>query len=258
MRRRSLCALCLIIGFICGCTDDTETPDGPDWTFGDTSVEDTSDVDLEVGPTTEGACCRANACAQVQKTSCDQIGGTFHPGESCQQADCSQQGEQVPCCISTPFGSQCAEITAAQCDSADGEILTVASCAESSCGGSSEPQACCTQGTCSTATPNACRRNLGTPQGAGSTCADTTCPEPKPCCIEQLGAAACRMAAPSSCSGLGGETQDGADCGQAPCGGGNLSACCVMGQCINLSTTLCSQSGGSPESGSVCSDIECP
>lgn len=261
LRRPAAAIFCLLLSVACtaACSDDPAA-NPSDWDFGDTSVSDVSDTDesTDVDPTTEGACCLANACSEVRKASCDEIGGTFFAGDSCEQANCSQSGDRVPCCISTPLGSQCAEITATQCESAEGEILTVASCAESSCGGSTEPQACCTQGQCTTSTPNACRRNLGTPQGSGSTCADTTCPEPKPCCIEQLGAAACRMAAPSSCSGLGGESQNGANCGEAPCGNGNLTACCLMGQCINLSPTLCSNSGGTPEADAVCSNTVCP
>ncbi|GEM_PF-4732797 len=255
----AICCLLLSVACTAACSDDP-APNPSDWDFGDTSVSDVSDTDesADVDPTTEGACCLANACSEVRKASCDEIDGTFFAGDSCEQANCSQSGDRVPCCISTPFGSQCAEITTAQCESAEGEILQATSCADASCGGSSEPQACCTQGQCTTSSPNECRRNLGTPQGEDSTCGTTTCPQPKPCCIEQFGAAACRMAAPSSCSGLGGETLEGVDCGESSCGSGNLAACCMMGQCINLSPTLCNQSGGSPESGSVCSDIECP
>lgn len=54
----------------------------------------------ELSDTCLGACCHDEGCEQTTKAGCDGLGGTFHPGQACDDApcaECSPAGYRVVC-----------------------------------------------------------------------------------------------------------------------------------------------------------------
>jgi hypothetical protein len=67
------------------------------------------------------------------------------------------------------------------------------------------------------------------------------------------------MMAPSKCTGQAmGTVKSGSSCAGKTCGGSTqLHACCVFGNCFNISEQNC-QIGGTLKKGQVCSQTTCP
>lgn len=87
------------------------------------------------------------------------------------------------------------------------------------CEGLTGIQACCfPSGGCTDTTPANCSTYGGTPQGAGTTCAMTNCPQPEACCMVGPVSPACADVAPATCAAGGGIPQGpGTSCATTQC-----------------------------------------
>lgn len=88
-----------------------------------------------------GACCQNNNCDQTIEVVCDDMGGTFYIGETCQQAAANHPEMCAvirPCCL--PDGT-CIDATESDCNSMEGEWQdSFTSCNDADC---QQPSGCC-------------------------------------------------------------------------------------------------------------------
>jgi hypothetical protein len=125
------------------------------------------------------ACCSADGtCDDLDLQACLAAGDTsLGTGTSCLADPCPDL--LGACCVASPFGTLCRDTDAADCAASGGIFLgTDADCATS---GSTctAPQACCLpDSTCTDLAILACRAAGGAPQGAGTSCAGTSCGTP--------------------------------------------------------------------------------
>jgi hypothetical protein len=121
------------------------------------------------------------------------------------------------------------------------------------------PEACCLpDGSCFDVRPNDCLGRGGIPQGAGTDCAGTACPQPQPeaCCFRD---GTCDDLLPPDCAAAGGTAQGaGTDCAGATCPADE--ACCLRdGSCQDLAPGSCALlSGFAQGPGTACATTTCP
>ncbi len=125
-------------------------------------------------------------------------------------------------------------------------------------GNTSTMQACCfIDGTCQQMEVADCTNAGGTPQGPGSECLSTVCPQVAEACCFNDGT--CQDIDPIVCSGQGGVAQGAAStCGTTACP--QPEACCFNdGTCQDLLTTDCTTQVGVPGGFfSACATFVCP
>ena len=110
-----------------------------------------------------GACCFSGTCIYGNQTACDSVGGVFHEGVQCDDANCS--GEPTGACCT---GTSCSIEIESDCGGnylGDGSNCDDDPCAEPTGG-------CCTNGNCSVTTESGCG---GTYLGDGSNCSGDPC-----------------------------------------------------------------------------------
>lgn len=142
----------------------------------------------------EACCLPDDSCVMVERLCCDDLGGTFMPGDVCGGAveACCLPNDQ--CIMADPLcctaqggnpqgaGSQCTTFEA--CCLPDGTCAMMDPLCCDDAGGTAQGagsfctqvEACCfADGTCKELDPLCCSDQGGTPQGAGTTCADVQC-----------------------------------------------------------------------------------
>ena len=122
-----------------------------------------------------------------------------------------------------------------------------------------KPEACCyPDGSCVDETAASCTANGGTPQGSGTDCSTTTCPQPTEACCYPDGSCVDETAA--SCTANGGTPQgSGTDCSTTTCPEPTEACCYPDGSCVDETAASCTGNGGTPQgSGTDCSTTTCP
>ncbi|UCD28699.1 MAG: lamin tail domain-containing protein, partial [Planctomycetota bacterium] len=126
---------------------------------------------------------------------------------------------------------------------------------EVDCGPPLEPQACCYfDGSCQDQTPTDCTNTGGTPQGEGTDCATTNCPQPEACCYSD---GLCQDQLAADCTASGGLAKGaGTSCATSQC----LQACCYLnGSCQDATVADCIANGGTSQGlGTDCATANCP
>lgn len=219
----------------------------------------------EPGPITE-ACClpplpgyESYDQTYAQSISCVDIGSldSFRTREDCRFFGGMPQGVGTTCASVTcnePFsacciGESCAELSFEDCTDLGGIFQgTGIHCDSVSCAPAPPPdpgpgpgpdtdEACCLpDGSCDEGDVVACQFAQGTPQGPGSRCATTSCPQvPGACCATDE---TCSEVTEDQCRTAGGAFQGGGTlCANADC---DLGACCWGNeQCTQTSEDIC-------------------
>ncbi|MBN1511573.1 MAG: hypothetical protein JXB13_06120 [Phycisphaerae bacterium] len=192
---------------------------------------------------------------------CQTLGSrrTFSTREDCRFFGGVPQGEGTTCATVTcdePFyacciGDMCSEMLFEDCRKYGGTYQGTGShCEFLTCGSGSdgdEPQpppamseeACCFDtGECVDGDPEICSLTGGTPQGAGTVCATTDCPQPRGACCDKN--EKCNEMTEQQCiDSRGAFLGAGTDCATADC---DLGACCWGdGQCTDTTVDLCEE-----------------
>lgn len=238
---------------------------------------DCTGVDSACACPTPGACCYNAGCVVALSTACQQLGGAFASGLTCEDTDsdgtpdacpavdsaCPLAGgpcnvangtpgcEDVACCESVcALDSSCC----LQAWDADCAALADVACAP--------PTACCSPGGCSMRTPAACSA-LGGASTPNATCADADgalgadiCqPAAAVCCTPQND---CSVTTPSTCLGLNGTPYPANSCADHDLSGladaCEPGACCLASGCQSLRKAACTAAGGAWMPGFDCAD----
>jgi len=219
--------------------------------------------------------------------SCTSSGGICELGQLCdEEADLCYTPECVddvdcddsdPCTTDRCEGQRCLRASSCGpgsdgCGCDDGDVCTIADfCEGGSCVGAPKPcplglacerdtgdcvdanGACCLpSGLCAETTLDDCDFRVGSYQGSGSACADTTC-DVGACCLPS---GACSDLTEDACGADGGVYQgDGAQCTAVDCTRG---ACCNGSACSTLSQSECEAGGGTfTQTGVACAVDTC-
>ena len=236
---------------------------GEDTTCSDADVTCGGGDDTGSSGDDTGACCRDDTCFETTTSICESSGGYFYGTD----VDCSDPivecdtstDETGACCVD----DTCYELTTAECEDRAGYFYGVGvPCTDPMV--ECEPVddelgACCIDGYCFEVTITECHADAGYWYGAGSDCSDAfvECPEPSDetgaCCVDEtcsdLTLEECHDRAgiwygvgvpctdPSvDCEDGGSDTGGGGDTGDD---GDELGACCMDGQCYEITAEKC-------------------
>ncbi len=122
-----------------------------------------------------------------------------------------------------------------------------------------QTEACCfPDGSCADLTVADCLAAGGAPQGAGTNCATTICPQPTEACCFPDGS--CADITPAACVLFGGTPQGvGTICATTTCPQPTEACCFPDGSCADLTAADCVASGGAPQgAGTNCATTSCP
>jgi len=126
-------------------------------------------------------------------------------------------------------------------------------------GADEDLQACCfPDGSCEDCDPEKCSARGGTPQGYGTCCDCTECPQPtQACCFDD---GSCLGLTVEACASEGGTPQgEGTDCSPNPCSQPTQACCYDDGRCRELPVDECLGDGGTPQAeGTDCFPNPCP
>ena len=120
-------------------------------------------------------------------------------------------------------------------------------------------EACCLpDGSCVDVSASTCRQMGGTPQGPGTNCSTTICPQPpQACCLPD---GSCVDTDPATCQQMGGTPQGvGTNCNTVVCPQPPQACCLPDGTCVDVDASTCRLMGGAPQgAGTTCSTVNCP
>jgi len=204
----------------------------------------------------------------ADELSCEDLGSSpyFFTQEDCRHWGGVPQGQGTACASLTcnePFAACCFRRRESDTRPSCGEYLfedcvarggtyqgTGSHCEFLTCDFGSDPdepqpppalseEACCfTTGECVDGDPEICELTGGTPQGAGTVCATTDCPQPPGACCDKN--ERCNEMTEQQCiDSRGAFLGAGTDCATADC---DLGACCWgNGQCTDTTVDLCEE-----------------
>lgn len=201
----------------------------------------------------DGACCYFDGCTETTQDDCEvSLGGSFRGvGTICDFDTCNGA-----CC---DLYGDCFETDEFDCIAfSEGVFHGIGTTCDPFPCGLPEYGACCFDDACSTELESDCDAFGGVWFGAGTLCDDIDCvdqPGPFGACCQQNGT--CRdNVIQEACEYFNGVYQgDGTYCMTTDCGVGEPGACCVNGNCFELTVTTCEAQGGHFQGeGRSCSD----
>ncbi len=220
------------------------------------------------------ACCHINVdadynhCYEATHAYCTQDESSQHPdvphaaGTHCNSdpRPCDRPARPPQACCLSDGGCDDEPLSDGRCPNGGTSKGEGTTCATVSCAAPDATRACCFAGRpCEDLVPTACDLADGTPQGPGSRCSTTSCPQSSGACC--LSGGTCETRTQAACLASAGTYQgNGTICAPNPCPQtAPTGACCVTGSCNDLTAEECAALPGGVYSGDgvACATVEC-